>query len=519
MATRAKQAKAEKPVAKASTPKAKAEPAAPKAKHTPSKAKASKESPVGVRFDPTAMLNDDMDSIAKRMHMREGGIDPGEPMSTGNLSLDLVEAGGIRPGWYTHFGPEQSCKTTGALVIMAAAVKACVSAVAFKDYEGSTANSLDYVQSILKTQGVNKSVNELFGERDDKSGKWITRPIVRYSEETIGERFFDWLAELLQRLPDKKRIAGKWWLIYEDNKINKAKLGEYSNKTMASKYGSGIYIEAEDGRLQGLVITDSYPGMNPAANDEEEANNGLALQARMFSKHLPRVKGRLSSKRVAVIGINQLRAIPMARYGPTEMEPCGQALRYNSDCRLKFTPRALSAAARWWPKPAKRDDGNGFDSTNEAEPSVEVPGGFDTYRYIHVKAEKNKMSPPKRSGWIRLWIEDAHGIARGFDPVFDTMHYLRSTGQLKGKGRKSLNLVLHDQKNSGKIITWDTLKQWVLGDKKTMSEISTKYGYKPMSLRAFCFKQVKDGVSETLYNEVKGNAKSKNADSEDDGEE
>lgn len=471
--------------------------------------------PKKVYFDATALMNDDMDAIAKRMHMREGGIDPGEPMSTGNLTLDVIENGGIRPGWFTHFGPEQSCKTTGALVIMAAAVKAQVGVISFKDYEGSTASSLDYVQSILETQGVKKTVNELFGERDDKTGKWVTKPIVRYTEETIGERFFDWLAELLQKLPDKKRIAGKWWLIYEDTKINKAKLNEYSNKSMPNKYGSGIYIEAEDGRLQGLVITDSYPAMNPAANDEEEANNGLALQARMFSKHLPRVKGRLSSKRVAVVGINQLRSVPMARYGPSEIEPAGQALKYNSDVRIKFTPRAISAPPLW-PVPAKLEGGSGNDSTNESEPSIEVEGGFDIYRYIHVKAEKNKLSPPKRTGWIRLWVTDGNGVARGFDPVFDTMHYLRHTGQLLGKGRKSLSLNLDGFKNSGKTITWVTLKQWVLGDKKIMSEISTKYEYKPMNLRSFCFTQVANGTAEKLYNAFK-NAKSKNgSDDEDD---
>lgn len=377
----------------------------------------------------------------------------------------------------------------------------------------SSSNSMPYIRNILRTGGVNKTIDEVFGKKDPKTGKWLVPPVVRYSAETVGELFFDWLSAFLKRLPDKRYLANKWWYVYEDTKINKSKYGSYSDLSMAKKYGSGVYIEAEDGRMQGLVLTDSYPAMNPASNDGEDSDNSLALQARMFSKHLPRVKGRLFNKRVAVIGLNQIRAIPMARYGPTEQEPCGTALRFNSDVRNKFTGRALSGAP-FNPKGLKTPEGR-FDSTLESEPSTEVPGGFDTYRYIHIGNVKNKLSMPKRNGWIRLWTEDAKGLARGYDPVFDTIYYLQQTGQAIIKNRRSIQLNLNGLGLAKKSLNWQELKAWVLGDKKTMIAISTKCGYKPMGIRAFCFRQGPD--SESLYTQYKGAAKAKkNEDVDDD---
>lgn len=468
-----------------------------------------------VFFDPTASINDDLDAIAKNMHLSEGAIDEGEPMSTGNLTLDIIMGGGIKPAMYTFAGMEQSSKTTNALMIMAAGINAKIPAIRLFDYEGSSSNSLDYIQQLLKTAGVNKTVKEVFGVRNDTTGKWVTPPIVRYSEETVGEVMFDYMNNFLRKLPDKKRIAGKWWYIYEDSKINKAKYGEHANLNMSRKYGSGIYIEAEDGRLQGLIITDSLPAMNPTANDEDEANNSLALQARMFAKHFPRIKGRMAPKRVALIATNQLRDIPMARYGPTTQEPCGQAARFNSDCRNWFAKRALSGAP-FNPKGFKSPEGN-VDSSIESEPSVDVPGGFDTYSYIGVTNVKNKMSNPKRKGWIRLWTEDANGVARGIDPVFDTINYLKNTGQLICKNRRTMTINLDGFGVASKNLTWAEIKQWILGDKKLMSEISTKIGYKPLSLRAFCFKQIKDKSFENLYN-LEKNAKSKNSSDDEDNE-
>ena len=439
-------------------------------------------------FDYNSLLVESIDEISRRQGFDSDALEDTPPMSTGLLMLDLLYGGGIRPAWYTHFGPEQSAKTTGVLSIVASAIKQGIPMIAFCDYEGSTKNSKPYVANILKTMGVNKTIGQVFGTKDPDTGKWTIPPIIRYRAETRGEAFFDWLSEVLRVLPDKRKINNKWWLVFEDTKVNKVKVGEFANREMAKKYGQGLWVEAQDGKLQAIVCLDSYPAMNPTSNDEEETDNSLALQARMFSKQLPRVKGRLASKMVAVIGTNQLRSNPMNRYEP-EVEPGGQALRYNADCRCKFTSR-VSGVPLW---PA-------FNSENkyEEEPSVEGQG-IDKYRYVQIHTKKNKLWTPNRKGWLRIWAEDYKAEGRGFDPVFDTACYLYYTGQLVGRGRKSMKLTFADQTVP---IKWQQLKSWVLGDRNTMIEICKELGFpKAFSIRRECFKQMEKGKAEALYSD------------------
>ncbi len=450
-----------------------------------------------------------LDEVARKMSDADT-LDDVVPMSTGSLTLDLIMGGGIRPAMYTNFGPEQSAKTTGALLVMANAIKQGVPIVSLRDFEGSTGNSIPYVMSILRTSGIKLTKDQLFGKKDPKTGKWEVPPRVRYSANTMGVSFFNWFAAVLRRLPDKKMLENEWYLVYEDDKENQSKFGEFADKSMPKKYGKGIYIKAPDPGLQGVVILDSYPNMNPTSKDEDEQDNSLAAQARMFSKNLPRVKGYLASKKVALVGINQLRDVPMAMFGPKEQEPGGKALRYNSDVRLRWYPRALSAIPLW-PKPAKQ---GGY----EIERSIN--GGIDKYKYVHVKAAKNKLSEPEREGFIRLWTKDSQGVAHGIDPVFDTLFYLRTTGQLEGKKRLALTLKWNGEKNN-KVITWDDLKLWVLGSKEDMVKMSKKAGMsKPMNLRSACFKQIASGKGEELYKalETSSEKSGKKDDEESDGE-
>jgi RecA/RadA recombinase len=451
-----------------------------------------------------------LDDVARKMSDADT-LDDVVPMSTGSLTLDLIMGGGIRPAMYTNFGPEQSAKTTGALLVMASAIKQNVPIVSLRDFEGSTGNSIPYVMSILKTSGITLNKEQLFGKKDPKTGKWAVAPRVRYSANTMGVSFFNWFAAVLRRLPDKKMLEGEWYLVYDDSKEIQAKFGEFADKTMPKKYGAGVYLKAPDPGLQGVVILDSYPNMNPTSKDEDQQDNSLAAQARMFSKNLPRVKGYLASKKVALLGINQLRDVPMAMFGPKEQEPGGKALRYNSDVRLRWYPRALSAIPLW-PKASKK---GGY----ELEKSLS--GGVDKYKYVHVKAAKNKLSEPEREGFIRLWTKDSQGVAHGIDPVFDTIYYLRTTGQLEGKKRLALTLKWNGEKNK-KVITWDDLKLWILGSKEDMIKMSKKAGMsKPMNLRSACFKQLAKGRGEELYKEVETadeQSGKKSNDEESDGE-
>jgi hypothetical protein len=373
----------------------------------------------------------------------------------------------------------------------------------------STKNSKPYVHSILKGMGIKLSMDQVFGKKS-KEGGWEIRPRVRYRSEVILERFYDWLSEILRELPDKRYVEGKWWLIFDDkNKRHKAAVEDHVDAAMTRKYGNGLWVPAPDDKIQGIIFVDSYTAMNPEAKDEESISNQLSVKASAFSKQLERVKGRMSQKMVCVYGLNHLRSNPMAMFGPKTDEKGGNALKQFSDVRLRQVSRALSAAP-FAPKKGKKT----FD---EQEPSVEFEG-LDTYRYVHVKANKNKLWTPQREGLFRIWVEDAAGVARGLDPVFDTIYYLQQTGQLSGN-RGGFKLNLEGLGPAKKPIPWQFLKKWILGDKAAMTKISQALGYKPLSIRKFCFTQMQKGIGEELYVKFKSSKAGKDSDKETFGEE
>lgn len=439
-------------------------------------------------FDPSSYIDDELQQIEMQSHLLVGMSDNSEPMSSGNLAIDFV-TGGLRPGWYTNAGGEQSAKTTTAIESALNLVKQGVPTVYLFDYEGSTANSAEYVSSIAtKVFGKRVTIDQVFGRRNDASGKWDVPPMIRYVAEGQGEVFFDVMKRVLEALPDKVYLDKKWYYVYEDNKAN-AKFKQYDEAGLSKKYGKGIYIPAKDGAMQAAFLADSYPAMNPAENEGEEADRSLALLARFFSKQIPRVKGYLAKKRVMVLGMNQIRSAPMVMYGPPQYEPAGEALKFFSDTRVWHTSRALSVADKF------RPIGKG---QLEKERSVTMPGE-DTYRYVHLRGKKNKIGQPNLEALIRIWVEDANGEAQGLDPVFDTIWYLHTTGQLKMRGRKTMKLDLGKWGETS-TFTWLQMKRWILGNKKQKREICQKLGLKrAIDIRQYCFSQIKDRSAWQLY--------------------
>lgn len=423
--------------------------------------------------------------------------------STGNLCLNLLMGGGIAPGMYTFYGPEQSSKTTSAINILGASIGEEVDLRVLWDAENSSGSSTDYIENIFNTMGVKASVSQIF-EGDIDNGEM---PLVIYRDDYEAEKFFDWVHALQKRLPDKRFDDDKWWYVYDETPANKTRLAGKYDKRKSSQMQGGYWMPAEDGRLQAIILLDSYPSLVPTKMDSDEGDKSIAVQARMFSKQIPRIKGAFRAKRIAMIGVNQLRINPMARFGNPETEPCGQALKFFSDVRLRYFPRALSGVP-FNPKGEKN---------KEREASVEFDGE-DVYRYIHVGATKNKLSKPGRETWIRLWESDGDGKARGYCTVWDTFYYLVQTGQVTGKrSQMKLNLTGKKFGEATRTISWQELKILVLGSKKEWAAIYARIGYPVINLRAGCFKQLKSGTGEEMY--INHNKPSKNLKgSEDDDE-
>lgn len=432
-------------------------------------------------------LDDQLDGIEKDYSLTSSSVDNSSSrVSTGLLTLDLILARGIVPGWYTIFGPEQSCKSTGATTLVAAALNTSVPVISWWDFEGSSSG--DYISSILRVNGIKSDVESIFGIRNSTTQQWEVKPRVRYYSEGVAEKFFDYIAKLERVLPDKVQMNDKWYLVYEDNKINRKITGDDFDKNYWRKTGK-LRVEADDDALQALVILDSYPAMLPEKQDVDDPNSSIGMQARMFSDQIKRVKGKLRSKRIAVVGINQLRLKPMVMYGSPEYEPGGEALKFFSDCRLKFSPRALSAI------PGAK--GKGYIEEEDSATGE----GVDNYRYINVRAHKNKLSTPNLEGWLRLWITNSDGEGCGFDPVWDTYYYLTQTGQVTGK-RNSMKLNIKG-KTSTKSLSWMDFKVLVLGTFKEMKEICEGVGVKTFRIREFCKDQLSNGNGMELYYSTK----------------
>jgi RecA/RadA recombinase len=441
-------------------------------------------------FDPYAHLGSSIDSMEKKFGLTSMAVSESEDrISLGLLTVDVHLAGGLLPGgWYTFYGGEQSCKTTLATTTLGSVAtnKDFLGVGAFFDYEGSF--QADYAESIFRytNHGKKISVDNVFGIKDESG--WTIKPRVRYYAPSVGEDFFNWLAKLEKTLPDLIQEDGKFFYVYENTKINQKALSGLYDKEYFRKENK-FRVPAPNGMPQAVILVDSYPAMVPRQTDEkDEGDKSLGAQARMFAEGLRRVKGAMRSKRIIVLGINQLRDIPMAMYGPSEQEPCGKALRFFSDVRLRMTSVAIP-------------HGKG-----QFEDEDTISGeGVDKYRYIKCKVFKNKLGGPQASEIsLRIRVSDENGNASGFCRVWDCFKYLQYTNQIGGN-RKKIKFLTGPFE--GATVSWVEFKALVDGDTSLIRRGCEKLKVKPTRLYEWCRKQVASGEG---YNLLKAAIKSNN---------
>ena len=131
---------------------------------TPIKKKSKKElrdEAASTFFNPYSNIDSSLDGIDKDLSLSGSSLNLNEQrMSTGLLGLDLVVGKGMVPGWYTFYGPEQSCKSTGAMLVMSSALTSNVPIKAYFDYEGCVVAS-----SKIEVEYQQTTVGELIGDR------------------------------------------------------------------------------------------------------------------------------------------------------------------------------------------------------------------------------------------------------------------------------------------------------------------------------------------------------------------
>lgn len=163
-----------------------------------------------------------------------------------------------------------------------------------------------------------------------------------------------------------------------------------------------------------------------------------------------------------------------------EYEPAGEAVRFASAVRIRQAARSVP-------------HGKG---PIEEEKSV-FGDGIDRYRYVHMKAIKNKVTTPYLEAWQRVWVADADGQGRGFDPVWDTFAYLKNTGQLAGNMKKiKLPEILPKS-----VLTWQEFKSLILvTDKAARAKLLKSLKLKTdVNIRQICQKQLKTGTAFPMF--------------------
>lgn len=440
-----------------------------------------------------------LDTVERKFKLGQGAMSMEarltSQVSTGLLGSDLMLGGGVVSGrWYTFFGGEGSAKSTHIAHIKLAAAESGVPVLSDFDYEGSS--DPQYYEGIMQFYSSLKGVDQLYGLQDDK-GKWVVPRRVRYNAVTTAEDFFNSAASFLRRIPDKEYIEGKWWYSWENDKVGKAAAGNKYSAAMLKRYGR-LMIEAEDGLPQAMFFLDSYPAMYPEKLDEDEKGVGMAAVARAMSENIPKIFSKLRAKGVTIIGVNQLRLRPAVMFANPEYEPGGEALKFASSVRVRQAARSVP-------------HGKG---PIEEEQSVMHEDATDSYRYIHMKAIKNKTSTPYLESWQRIWINDGTGTAHGFDPVWDTFQYLKHTGQLDaGSTMKKLKIPMLGIK---KPVTWMDFKSLILLKGKDLQVKCKELGItKPPKIRERCKAQMAKGEGQTMFFE---NLRQASGDAEDDDE-
>lgn len=449
---------------------------------TPKAASKANDDKIGTQV--AAMYASMLETTEKKYRLSGSSGAYVERFSSGSAVLDLMMGGGYYPGrWYTHLGLEASGKSTALMSTMANSLDMDVPYRFMWDYEGSM--DWTYFSQMLPKAYTQA---DLFGVKNDQ-GKTLKRGLVNYYDEDVAETFFDSMGSLLRKMPRKLWVPERkaWYLVFENSKEN-ASFRDSADKKLSD--AQDLFIPAPNGLPQALIFLDSYPAMLPEGLDEDDKKAGMASQARMFSDKLKLVKPKLRRRHCSIIGVNGIRLKPGVSFGSPEYEPCGEALKFVSDCRVRFNSVGVP----------KHCVGTGAFAEEK-----DVGGeGTDRYRYSTLKTRKNKMGPNFLEGHMRIWMADADGKGHGIDPVFDTWQFLKLTGWITGSMKK-FELTVPETDTVIKM-EWQQLKELVLLKGDNLKEVHRVLKLKErLNVRKICFNLLKSGKAVAHYFETQSN--------------
>lgn len=273
-----------------------------------------------------------------------------DTLSSGSLAMDLILGGGFARGrMATYFGPEASGKST---LIQEAIASAQRNKVPITHYDIETSADPLY----MAKQGVNLNW-KIWVEKKSHPGYFPTQPIA-------GEDAYRHILATLRRMPD-----------------------------------------VDTGPPTALFVIDSYAGMaSEKIVDDEEDKETFALEPRMHSMYLKRIRARLRIKGGLLLGTNQVRTVIGGYMSGMEEETGGKALKYYPDYRIMVTRKH----------------------------KIEEDATKLRRILVNWRTSKNRLFPP-----MKIMMEMAIILGRGIDKAQDALHFLTHIGAIEGsRGKK-----------------------------------------------------------------------------------
>lgn len=297
-------------------------------------------------------------------------------LSTGSLILDLILGGGFQRGRIADlFGHEGSGKTTLLQEVVASAQRSNIPVV-FYDFEHSADPTYMRAQSIDLEKTIKVGRKKL--------------PAFFYVQPEAGEDVYRHMKGTLDKMP----------------KIDPEKPGLPTV----------------------LFAIDSFAAMFSEAEDTETlGKGGLALDARMHSLWLRRMRALLKSRGGLLVLTNQLR-VKFNLRNPAmtkEDEPGGNALRFYADYKVRISAKRRS----------EEDKGN-----------TKI-----MRQHIYLRTIKNKCFPPFREA------ENELVLGRGIDKAQDAVEFLKAIGKLKTPGGR--HRILLKKFDAGKGMAWKDFRK------------------------------------------------------------
>lgn len=190
------------------------------------------------------------------------------------------------------------------------------------------------------SSGIN-DVDNILGGTDDNMGWPIGRICEIYGPEASGKTVI-----ALRTIAKCQRNGGSCFFWDAEQALDKSwgtKQGVIVNDLGISQENApmervlwAVLKLIESNRFD-LIVLDSIPALIPQAelDGKELGRQTVALQARVMSASLKHMVGALGNVKTCLILINQLRDNPGVMYGPTEVTPCGRAIKFYASIRLE----------------------------------------------------------------------------------------------------------------------------------------------------------------------------------------